>query len=71
MAWADNGIARSFSVIWSVSIEEHFYLVFPALVGVCPRERIAHLLVFVGRGSWAVRTGFHLAYPQYELAPLC
>lgn len=69
MARFDEGIARGFSVTWSVAIEEHFYLVFPFLLFLTPRRHIWKLLLSIAIFSATLRGAFFLWKPEYSLFP--
>ncbi len=57
---------------WSLAVEEHFYLLWPLLVTVCSRRRLAQVAVgfivlAVGLKLWFVAHGLDVA--AYELTP--
>lgn len=69
MAYADGAVARALSVIWSVNIEEWFYIIFPVMIVKVPRQHLVKFLVCVGLLSAACRMGLHLMHPQLWQAP--
>ena len=69
MAITDSGISRGFSVVWSVCIEEWFYIVIPALIVALPRQRLLPALIAIAAASAFTRALFSLAFPDVWLAP--
>jgi peptidoglycan/LPS O-acetylase OafA/YrhL len=69
MAVADGALARGLSVVWSVSIEEWFYIVFPIMIVKIHRRHLVKFLICVGLLSASCRMGIHLLYPKLWQAP--
>ena len=57
------------SVTWSVAIEEQFYIVFPIIVYLIPRQYLFPLLICVGTSSISARAACFILYPQNAFAP--
>lgn len=69
MAWADGAVARGLSVVWSVSIEEWFYLIVPLFIVRARGSWLFKLIMIIGLSSALARAAFHLAYPSLWQAP--
>ncbi len=69
MAIADGGISRGFSVVWSVNIEEWFYIVFPVLLVAVAPKHLPRVLLGIGLASALARAGLHIARPELWQAP--
>ena len=58
---------------WSLAVEEHFYMIWPALVYLCSRRQLAVACAVMVVGALALRCGLALAYPvnyaSYMLTP--
>ncbi|HWE03293.1 MAG TPA: acyltransferase [Tepidisphaeraceae bacterium] len=58
---------------WSLAVEEHFYMIWPALVWLCTRRGLAIACVSFVVGAFLLRTGLafhnHTTYATYLLSP--
>jgi peptidoglycan/LPS O-acetylase OafA/YrhL len=52
--------------VWSLAIEEQFYLTFPWLVAAVSRERLAKILIGMMIAAPVIRFGFMLVFPDQE-----
>jgi|GEM_PF-102064 len=52
--------------VWSLAIEEQFYLTFPLLVAAVSRKRLAQILVGMMIAAPLIRLGFMIAMPTQE-----
>lgn len=52
---------------WSLAIEEHFYLIWPLLVGFATPRRVRHLCLAIFVASLALRTGWALRTHEFSL----
>lgn len=68
MAWADDPVARGFSVTWSVALEEQFYLIAPIALVLTPPQHLRKVIICIGLGSATLRAAFYLLYPKYAYA---
>jgi peptidoglycan/LPS O-acetylase OafA/YrhL len=50
-----DGARSTFSHLWSLAIEEHFYLVWPVVLAITPRRRIVTVALVVGSLSMTAR----------------
>jgi peptidoglycan/LPS O-acetylase OafA/YrhL len=57
MAAADGIGAHWLAPTWTLAVEEHFYLLVPALFFIVPRKRIAAVLAALAVGAVAARAG--------------
>jgi peptidoglycan/LPS O-acetylase OafA/YrhL len=69
----DKGAFGPMSHFWSLAVEEHFYLVWPALVWFCTRRGLAIACLSFVAGALVLRTGLifhdHRSYAPYLLSP--
>jgi peptidoglycan/LPS O-acetylase OafA/YrhL len=59
--------------LWSLAVEEQFYLIWPFVIYLLPRHRKVQLCAAVIMGAWLLRVGFHSLWPTgipgYVLLP--
>ncbi len=70
-----DGAAKTYSVLWSVCIEEHIYLVLPFLLFIFKRnfKRLSFFLLVVGLASWLCFGFLHASqqWPSAYFNSLC
>ncbi len=67
-AWTNAWDSPSFSPLWSIAVEEQFYLVAPWVVRWLPGSRLpAFLLTLIGF-AWLLRSGMYYYHPEKHLA---
>lgn len=69
MAYYNGAVATGLSVVWSVAIEEWFYLIFPVIIVAVPPKRLPAVLASIGLASIVARVAFYLARPDMHLTP--
>ena len=69
MAWLNTWDWAPLSVLWSLAVEEQFYLTAPWLVRWIPTRRLPLLLLCLIAGAWLLRISIHLTQPGNTLAP--
>lgn len=61
-----NDVPYWLAPVWSLAIEEQFYLTFPWLVAAVSRKRLAQILVGMMIAAPLIRLGFMIAMPSQE-----
>ncbi len=66
-----DGMYNPFAILWSLAVEEHYYLVYPAVVLLLGRTRLALALVLCGLVALVTLWRFHVADACSALLPPC
>lgn len=57
-----------FIVLWSLQVEEQFYLLYPALVATCSESRLSTVLTWCMVLALVIRVALLVAYPELKFA---
>ena len=70
-AGVPDGMYNPFAILWSLAVEEHYYLVFPALALLFARTRVVFALVLCGLIAVVTLWRFHVAGECSAMLPQC
>src|SRR5207249_785495 len=59
-----GGLHPALPHLWSLAVEEQFYVVWPVLVALCGDRALAAISILLIAGALIVRIGVHAVYPE-------
>lgn len=67
LAMQNHWDVLAFSILWSLAVEEQFYLAAPWVVRWMPKPRLPHLLVAIILTAMLLRSGLKLSWPDHRV----